>query len=173
MPTTWRSTPPTRQVSPTARWNADATPLVTATSTGARRVVTGDEREHRTAEGSVRVLGPELIGVDRSGDRQGLVFDHLDAAEPMLKRGDDARRVRVVDGEGRGVLRRAESGILRRRVVRRDGRAHDRRRNRDDDEGKDQELLTPLPAEEPPGPADDGSAGGCAAVGGAGFGGAV
>ena len=31
MPTTWRSTPPTRQVAPTVRWNADATPLVTAT----------------------------------------------------------------------------------------------------------------------------------------------
>ncbi len=30
-PTTWRSTPPTRQCAPTLRWNADATPWVTAT----------------------------------------------------------------------------------------------------------------------------------------------
>ncbi|MGO9582634.1 MAG: hypothetical protein ACLP36_07470 [Acidimicrobiales bacterium] len=32
MPTTRRSAPPTDQVSPTFRWNAEATPLVTATS---------------------------------------------------------------------------------------------------------------------------------------------
>ena len=34
MPTTRRSTPPTRQVSPAAKCNAEATPLVTATSWG-------------------------------------------------------------------------------------------------------------------------------------------
>ena len=45
---------------------------------GTGRVVPGDEGEHRTAEGSVRVLRPELIGVDRSGDGQRLVLDHLD-----------------------------------------------------------------------------------------------
>ncbi len=35
MPTTSRSAPPTRQLSPTERWNAEATPLVTATSSAA------------------------------------------------------------------------------------------------------------------------------------------
>ena len=140
---------------------------------GARRVVPGDEREHRTAEGSVRVLRTELIGVDRSRDRLRLVLDHLDAAEAVLQARDDARRVRVVGREGHGVLRRAEAGVLRRRVVRRDGRAHDRRRDRDGDEGEDQELLTPLPPEEAPGPADDGPTGRRAAVGGAGVGEAV
>ena len=136
----------------------------------ARRVAPGDEREHRTAEGPVRVLRTELIGVDRSRDRLRLVLDHLDAAEAVLQARDDARRVRVVAREGHGVLRRAEAGVLRRRVVRRDGRADDRRRDRDRDEGEDQELLTPLPPEEPPGPADDGTTGGRAAVGRAGVG---
>ena len=136
---------------------------------GARRVVTGDEREHRTAEGSVRVLRAELIGVDRSRDRQRLVLDHLDGAGVLQPR-DDARRVRVVGREGCGVLRRTESGVLRRRVVRRDGRTHDRRRDRDGDEGEDQELLTPLAPKEAPGPADDGPAGRHAAIGGAGVG---
>ena len=63
--------------------------------------------------------------------------------------------MRVVGREGHRVLCRAEAGVLRRRVVRRDGRAHDRRRDRDRDEGEDQELLAPLPPEEPPRPADD------------------
>ena len=126
----------------------------------ARRVAPGDEREHRTAEGPVRVLRTELIGVDRSRDRQRLVLDHLDAAEAVLQARDDACRVRVIGREGHGVLRRAEAGVVRRRRIRRDGRAHDRRRDRDRDEGEDQELLTPLAPEEPPGPADDRPPGG-------------
>ena len=67
----------------------------------ARREVPGDEREHRTAEGSVWVLRAELIGVDRSRYRQGLVLDHLDAAEAMLQARDDARGVRGIAREGR------------------------------------------------------------------------
>jgi hypothetical protein len=48
-----------------------------------RRVVPGDEREHRATEGPVRILGAELERVDRAGDRHGLVLDHLDAPEEM------------------------------------------------------------------------------------------
>ena len=76
---------------------------------GARREVSGNEREHRPAEGSVRVLRTELIGVDRSRDRQRLIFDHLDATEAVLEIRYDARRVRVIARERRGVLGRAES----------------------------------------------------------------
>ena len=96
MPTTWRSTPPTRQVPPDPQVERRGDAARHGDLVGARRVVPGDEREHRTAEGPVRVLGAELIGVDRSRDRLRLVLDHLDAAEAVLQAGDDARRVRVV-----------------------------------------------------------------------------
>ena len=52
-----------------------------------------------------------------------------------------------------------------------DGRADDRRRHRDGDEGEDQELLTPLAPKEAPRPADDGATGGQPAIGRAGAGG--
>ena len=173
MPTTWRSTPPTRQVCshPQVERRRDAArhrDLV-----GARRVVPRDEREHRTAEGPVRVLRTKLIGVDRSRDRLRLVLDQLDTAETVLEARDDARRVRVVGRERHGVLRRAEAEVRRLRVVRGDGRSHDRRRDRDRDEGEDQELLTPLAPKQAPRPADDGTTGRRATIGASGGGRAV
>jgi hypothetical protein len=99
-----------------------------------------------------------------------LVLDHLDTAEAVLQARDDARRMCVVGREGHGVLRRTEAGALGRRVIRRDGRADDRRRDRDGDESEDQELLTPLPPKKTPGPADDGTPGRHATIGGAGVG---
>ena len=49
------------------------------------RVVTRDERQHRLAERSVRVLGAQVVGVDRARNREGLVLDDVDLPEAMLQ----------------------------------------------------------------------------------------
>jgi hypothetical protein len=134
---------------------------------GARRVVAGDEREHRTAEMSVRVLCADLIGVDRPRDRLSLVLDELDAAEAVLQAGNNARRVCVVGRKGHRVLRRAKACVLRRWVIRGDGRADDRRPHGDGDEGEDQQLLAPLASEETPCPPHHGAPRWHATIGGA------
>ena len=69
MPTTRRSTPPTLPGVADLEVEVRSHAAGHGDLVGARRVVPGDEREHRAAEGSVRVLGAELERVDRSGDR--------------------------------------------------------------------------------------------------------
>src|ERR1700722_3509053 len=126
----------------------------------------GHKREHRTAVRTAGVLCAELIRVDRTWDRKRLILDHLDSAS-ALETCDDARRLRVVCREGDGVVRGAESSVLRRWIVHRHRRAHDRCRDGDGDEGENQELLAPFPAEKAPGPTNDGTTGRDAAIGGA------
>ena len=74
---------------------------------GAGGIVARDEGEHRGAVRSMRVLGPELIGVDRSRDRQRLILNHVHAARFFQPR-DYVRRLRVVAREEHGEPRRPE-----------------------------------------------------------------
>ena len=73
-----------------------------------RRVVARNEGEHRLAVGAVRVLGPQLVGIDRAGNLQRLVLDDVDLAEAVLQ----GRRSRRRDG-GRSRRRRPCPGRFR------------------------------------------------------------
>ena len=67
----------------------------------------------------MRTLGSELVRVDGTGDREGLVLDDLDAPEAVLERRNFRRKVwngSLVGGE---VTRSPEAQVVRRRVVRR------------------------------------------------------
>ena len=155
------------------RLSSDAKPGVSAISFGPGRVVPGEQLQHRPAVGAVRILGPQLIGLRRAGDVEGLVGDDLHRAEGCSSTAICAstygRRVRrrLVRGrqvEGGEVVGRAEPGVGRRRRVDRHGRADDDGRHRHDDEEQDQELLAPFALEEAPGPTEHGPAGRDAAV---------
>ena len=130
------------------------------------RVVAGDQGEHRNAERPVRILGAQVVGVDRAGDGDGLVLDDVDAAEALLQRGDLAGQLRAARLERGHVLGGAEARAGRRRRVGGHRRPDDGGGQRDHDERQDQQLLAPLAAEHPPRPADHGAAGGNAPVGG-------
>ena len=69
MPTTRRLAPPTVQLSPILRRNAEATPRSHGHLVRAHGVATGDQGEHWAAERPVWILGTELECVDRSWDR--------------------------------------------------------------------------------------------------------
>ena len=132
------------------------------------RVVPGEQLKHRSAVGSVGILGPQLICLRRAGDGERLVGDDFHGADGVLDRGD----VRLHRGEAgrRGlaggrlaerceVVGRSVPGVGRRRCIHRHRGAHHDCRHRHDDEEQDQELLPPLAPEEAPGPAEHGSAG--------------
>ena len=128
------------------------------------RVVPADQRKHRPAERTVRVLGPQVVRADRAGDGDGLVLDDVHAAEALPQRGNLAVQPRSGRAEGGDVLGGAEPGVGRGRRVGRHRRADDGGTHRDHDEGQHQQLLAPLTAEQPPSPADHRPAGGNAPV---------
>jgi hypothetical protein len=123
---------------------------------GGGRVAALLEPQHRRAVGAVRVLGPELEGLDRAWNRHRLVADHLGGAQPRPDRGD----LRVQRGwigplEVEAMGGRAESGVGRRDDVVGGRDAEDRRGHGDGEQHQHQELLAPLSAEQPPSPAQD------------------
>ena len=130
----------------------------------AGRVVPADQGEHRLAVRAARVLRAQVEGVDRAGDGDGLVLDHVDPAEAVPQRGDLAGQVRVGGLEVGLVLGGAETRVRRRGRVGGHRRPDDGGRHRDRDEPEDQQLLAPLTAQQPPGPADDRAPGGNAPV---------
>jgi hypothetical protein len=82
---------------------------------GGGRVAALLEPQHRRAVGAVRVLGPELEGLDRARNRHRLVADHLDGAEPRSGRRDlGVQRVWIGLVEVEAMVGRAESGVGRR-----------------------------------------------------------
>ena len=97
------------------------------------RVVPADQGEHGLAVRPVRVLRAQVVGVDRAGDGDGLVLDHVDPAEAVPQRGDLAGQVRVGSLERGLVLGGAESRVRRRGRVGGHGRPHDGGRDRDRD----------------------------------------
>ena len=111
----------------------------------------------------MRVLGAQVVRADRAGEGDGLVLDDVHAAEALLQRGNLAGQPRAA-AEGSHVLGGAEPGVGRGRRIGRHGRADDGDTHRDHDEGQHQQLLAPLTAEQPPGPADHRPAGGNAPV---------
>jgi hypothetical protein len=79
---------------------------------GGGRVAARSQPQHRRAVGAVRVLGPELEGLDRARNRYRPVADHLDGAEPR----SDRRDLRVQPAwiglvEVEAMVGRAESGV--------------------------------------------------------------
>ena len=58
-------------------------------------IVPGEQGEHRLPERAVRILGPQVVGVDRARDGDGLVLDQIDAAETVLQRGNLGGQVRI------------------------------------------------------------------------------
>ena len=166
MPTTWRACPPWRQTVPDLEVEGGRHAAGHRHLAGTGGVVPADQGEHRLPERAVRVLGAQVVGVDRAGNGDGLVLDHVDAAEAVLQRGDLAGQVRVGRLERGQVLRGAEARVGRGRRVGGHRRPDDGGGHRDDDERQDQQLLAPLAAEQPPRPADHGAAGGNAPVAG-------
>jgi hypothetical protein len=131
---------------------------------GIGRVVPAEQREHRLPERAAGVLGAQFVGVDGAGNGDGLVLDNVDAAKAMLQRGDLGGQVRSGRLERGQVSSGTEPRVGRGRRGRGHRRPDDRGGHRDHDERQDQQLLAPLPAEQPPGPADHRAAGGSAPV---------
>jgi hypothetical protein len=79
---------------------------------GGGRVTALLEPQHRRAVGAVRVLGPELEGLDRARNRHRLVADHLDGAEPRPDRRDlGVQRAWIGPVEVKTMVGRAEPGV--------------------------------------------------------------
>ena len=123
---------------------------------GSGRIVPGEQREHGLAEWATGALCPQLIRVDGTRYRVGLVLDDFNGAEAALEIGDLTGDVGGRAVERRGVLRGAEAEVGRLPRVDRDSGTDDGCRHRHHDERKDQQLLAPLPPEEAPCPADHG-----------------
>ena len=135
-------------------------PLVTATSPGPGRVPPRVEAQGRAVERPARRLVAQVDGGDRAGDGHLLVGDHVDRSRLGADRGDVSAQLLVGarqadDGVG-GAERRVglELGGVGRRA-----QPDDRGGDRHGQHGEDQHVAAPLPAEQPPSPADDGAAG--------------
>ena len=124
----------------------------------AGRIVTGDEGEHGLPERPVRILGAQVVGVDRTGNGHDLVLDDLDAAEPVPQRGGLGRQFRVGSLERGEVLGGTETRVGGRRRVGCHGRTQNRGSDRHNNQRHDQQLLPPFTPEQAPGPAEHGAA---------------
>ncbi len=59
------------------------------------RVVPAEQGQHRLAERAVRVLGAQVVALDRAGDGEGLVLDHVEGAVLVLEGGDVGGQLRA------------------------------------------------------------------------------
>lgn len=62
---------------------------------GCVRVAPAGQVQHRSAVGARRILGPQVVGGDRSRDGEHLVVDHVDRADPVPDGCDGRRELRV------------------------------------------------------------------------------
>src|SRR5216683_4714293 len=118
---------------------------------GARGVAALGYGEHRVAVGAVRVLRPELDRLGRARDRYEPAADYLDGPECLPGRRNVRRQgLRISSVELQEVVGGAELRAGQGRHVVSGGHAEGSRRDREDQQREDQDLLPPLAAEQPP-----------------------
>jgi len=157
MPTTRLDVPSSCQRSPILSLKSTATPWVTATWPGSAGKLPEIRAEHGLSEGTVRILGAQVVGVMEPGTAHGLVLDDLDTANRCLS------AARWAGSFGLGPWKLTRSWAVPKPVLAAGGvsvatshqgscsdRYHDERNN--------EQLLSPLAPEEAPCPATHGAA---------------
>ena len=134
---------------------------------GARGVVPLHQGEHRAAVGAVRVQRPVFDGLGRAGDGHELAANHLNGAERLPGCRDVCRHGLLAGpGELQEVVGGAELRTRQGRHVVGGRHAEGRSPDCQGQQRQHQDLLPPLPAQQPPcPPGHDPPASGAAADG--------